>query len=39
MAEGHDVVIYGLLAGVDAPEIASQKHEQDQPFDRKQSNI
>jgi micrococcal nuclease len=34
MAEGHDIVIYVLLAGVDAPEIASRNHEQDQPFGR-----
>jgi micrococcal nuclease len=32
MAEGHDIVIYVLLAGVDAPEIALRKREQDQPF-------
>ena len=32
MAEGHDIVLYVLLAGVDAPEIASRNHEQDQPF-------
>lgn len=32
MAEGHDVIIYVLLAGVDAPEIASRNHEKDQPF-------
>jgi len=32
MAEGHDVIIYVLLAGVDAPEIASKNHERTQPF-------
>jgi micrococcal nuclease len=32
MAEGHDIVIYVLLAGIDAPEIASRNHEQDQPY-------
>ncbi|MBW1690571.1 MAG: nuclease [Deltaproteobacteria bacterium] len=32
MAEGHDIVMYVLLAGVDAPEIASRNHEQDQPY-------
>ncbi len=32
MAEGHDVIIYVLLAGVDAPEIAAKNHERTQPF-------
>ncbi len=32
MAEGHDIVIYVLLAGVDAPEIGSQKQQQEQPY-------
>jgi micrococcal nuclease len=32
MAEGHDIVIYVLLAGVDAPEIASRDSEKDQPY-------
>lgn len=35
MAEGHDIIIYVLLAGVDAPEIASRKNEQDQPYGQK----
>lgn len=35
MAKGHDIVMYVLLAGVDAPEIASRNHEQDQPFGQK----
>jgi endonuclease YncB( thermonuclease family) len=25
MAEGHDIIIYVLLAGIDAPEIGSRK--------------
>jgi endonuclease YncB( thermonuclease family) len=32
MAEGHDIVIYVLLAGIDAPELSSQNHEPDQPY-------
>jgi micrococcal nuclease len=32
MAEGHDIIIYVRLAGVDAPEIASKNHERTQPF-------
>jgi micrococcal nuclease len=32
MAEGHDVILYVLLAGIDAPEIASRDHEINQPF-------
>jgi micrococcal nuclease len=32
MAEGHDIVIYVLLAGLDAPEIASRSHEKGQPY-------
>ena len=32
MAEGHDIVIYVLLAGIDAPEIGSRNHKQNQPF-------
>jgi micrococcal nuclease len=32
MAEGHDVVIYVLLAGIDAPEIGSRKQERQQPY-------
>jgi len=32
MAEGHDITIYVLLAGIDAPEIASRKHEQGQLY-------
>jgi micrococcal nuclease len=32
MAEGHDIIIYVLLAGVDAPEIASKDHDRTQPF-------
>jgi micrococcal nuclease len=32
MAEGHDIIIYVLLAGIDAPEIASRDHEINQPF-------
>lgn len=31
MAEGHDIVIYVLLAGIDAPEIGSEKQQQGQP--------
>ena len=31
MAEGHDIIIYVLLAGIDAPEIDSIRHEQ-QPY-------
>jgi micrococcal nuclease len=32
MAEGHDIVIYVLLAGIDAPEIATRNHEKGQPY-------
>lgn len=32
MVEGHDIVIYVLLAGIDAPEIASRKQAKDQPY-------
>jgi len=32
MAEGYDIVIYVLLAGVDAPEIALQNSEEHQPY-------
>jgi micrococcal nuclease len=32
MAEGHDITIYVLLAGIDAPELASRKQEQEQPY-------
>ena len=32
MAEGHDIVIYVLLAGIDAPEIDSRKIQQGQPY-------
>jgi len=35
MAEGHDVIIYVLLAGIDAPEIASRGQDQHQPFGQK----
>ncbi|MFW6115150.1 MAG: thermonuclease family protein [Thermodesulfobacteriota bacterium] len=35
MAEGCDIVIYVLLAGIDAPEIALQEHEEEQRFGRK----
>jgi len=31
MAEGHDITIYVLLAGIDAPEIDPQRHQQ-QPY-------
>jgi len=34
MAEGHDIVIYVLLAGIDAPEIGSLK-QQPQPYAQK----
>ena len=32
MAEGHDIVIYVLLAGIDAPEIATRKGQPQQPY-------
>ena len=32
MAEGHDIVIYVLLAGIDAPEIGSRKQLRHQPY-------
>ncbi len=32
MAEGHDIVIYVLLAGIDAPEIGLRKHKRGQPY-------
>ena len=32
MAEGHDIIIYVLLAGIDAPEIDSRKMQQGQPY-------
>ena len=32
MAEGHDIVIYVLLAGIDAPEISSPGQEPGQPY-------
>jgi endonuclease YncB( thermonuclease family) len=32
MAEGHDIVIYVLLAGIDAPEIATRKGQPNQPY-------
>jgi micrococcal nuclease len=32
MAEGHDIVIYVLLAGIDAPEIATRKGRPQQPY-------
>ena len=32
MAEGHDIVIYVLLAGIDAPEISSRKKRRHQPY-------
>jgi micrococcal nuclease len=32
MAEGHDIVIYVLLAGIDAPEIGSRKQQRQQPY-------
>jgi endonuclease YncB( thermonuclease family) len=34
MAEGHDIVIYVLLAGIDAPELSSEDKELDQPYAR-----
>lgn len=34
MAEGHDIVIYVLLAGIDAPELSSEEQEPDQPYGR-----
>lgn len=34
MAEGHDIVIYVLLAGIDAPELSSEDQELDQPYGR-----
>lgn len=32
MAEGYDIVIYVLLAGIDAPEIGTQKHKPGQAY-------
>lgn len=32
MAKGHDIVIYVLLAGIDAPEIGSRKKRRHQPY-------
>ncbi len=32
MAEGHDIVIYVLLAGIDAPEMASREGQPHQPY-------
>lgn len=32
MAEGYDIVIYVLLAGIDAPEICSRKHKRGQAY-------
>jgi len=32
MAEGHDIVIYILLAGIDAPEIGLRKKQPQQPY-------
>lgn len=32
MAEGHDIVIYVMLAGIDAPEIASRRSQPQQPY-------
>jgi len=32
MAEGHDIVIYVLLAGIDAPEIGSRRQQPHQPY-------
>jgi micrococcal nuclease len=32
MAKGHDIVIYVLLAGIDAPEIGSRKQQRHQPY-------
>jgi endonuclease YncB( thermonuclease family) len=32
MAEGHDIVIYILLAGIDAPEMASREGQPHQPY-------
>jgi micrococcal nuclease len=34
MAAGHDIVMYVLLAGIDAPELSSQNQEPDQPYAR-----
>jgi len=34
MAEGHDIVIYVLLAGIDAPEIGSRRQQRQQPHGR-----
>ena len=31
-AQGHDIIIYVLLAGIDAPEIAFQDQKQGQPY-------
>lgn len=32
MAAGHDIIIYVLLAGIDAPELSSQNQEPAQPY-------
>jgi len=32
MAKGHDIIIYVLLAGIDAPEIGSRKQQPQQPY-------
>jgi len=32
MAEGHDIIIYVLLAGIDGPEIGSRKQQRGQPY-------
>lgn len=32
MAEGHDIVIYVMLAGIDAPEVASRRSQPHQPY-------
>jgi len=34
-AQGHDIIIYVLLAGIDAPEIAFQEQQQGQPYAQK----
>jgi len=34
-AQGHDIILYVLLAGIDAPEIAFRKQQQGQPYARK----
>ena len=32
MVQGHDIIIYVLLAGIDAPEIGSRKQRRHQPY-------